>query len=1114
MLFIRFSNELDTLLEALSERSVAGHSSPFSTVDVFVPSTAMRRALQMATADRFGICANMRFSFLAQWLWRQVSKFTEAPADSPFSTEVLSWRIFTLFGDIGFVSRHPRLAGYLAKADPVMRAELAGRTAALYDQYMTYRPDWTKSWQEGASVTLAGAKDTHQEDQRWQMDLWKRLVSDIGINDQHLADVFFERLNAGITRPGRAGLPERVHVFCLPTMPPVYIDMLRRLARHIDVELYVLNPCREYWFEIVDRRRLSYLARQGQDAYHEVGNRLLAAWGKQTQAYIDLLLDDAGQATVEQSRFEPPGQASLLAHIQSAVLDLRDPAPGSIALAATDRSLEVHVCHTLTRELEVLHDQLLGMFASEHPPRASEILVVTPDLEGAAPLIDAVFGSAPAKRYIPYAITGRPGTEVNPVAKALLDLFAVAASRYQAGAVFALLQQPVIGQRFGVGADELETIRTWLVQSGIRWGIDADHRETFELPRDERHSFRDGLHRLFLGYALPASVARPFNTRIAACYPEGGDAAALGSFRHFFFKLEQLHRALAVALRPDAWVPALLAMLDDFIIADNDMADDLRDVQQAIAQLGTQMQSGGVSETVPASVVQHALKGLLGELTTGGTPTGAVTFASMSSLRNLPYRVICAIGMRDGAFPSPNRPPEFDLMALDVRRGDRQRRSEERNLFLDLLLAARERFYLSYTGKGVRDNATLPPSVLVSDLLDYVIPAVAEDPRCTKSMRAARSRIVIEHPLQAFSNTYFTGEGDRRLASFNEEYCNALKQRSGSTPSSTRHSYVHTGEDDGEETLRAPRPAFFAAALPDPEKEWHTVSFDQLVQFFRNPCRYLLRQRLGVGMADTVHEINNDEPLLPDFLGRSALADRLLPHLLKQASDAEIRALATAGLEYPPGPLGAHLLEQELQWLHQFAQGLMAKVSTDCLPPLSHSIEFEIDGAPWRLHGSIGDLRAHGLVRHRYDDTRAIDYLSAWLAHLFLNASGCKDATLETHWISRDGSFHLVPCDDARDCLEKLVRLYRQGLCAPLPFFPKSSWEYVKNGSETKEAEAIREARATWRSSIFRPHGEDRHEAYQLALRGIEDPLDDVFTSTANTVYGPMMQYLRDQRLK
>ncbi len=267
-------------------------------------------------------------------------------------------------------------------------------------------------------------------------------------------------------------------------MPPLYLDIVRGLARFRDVDLYALNPCREYWFDIVDAKRLSWLTAHGRAAHHESGNRLLAAWGEPTKAYLSLLFDDKGEAVVDESRFEPAPATTLLAATQNAILDLSDLAPGSVVLADGDRSLELHVCHSRTRELEVLHDRLLALFAADGTLKPADVLVVTPDLAKTAPLIDAVFGNALPPRHIPYAITGRPRSEENPVAGALLAALTLAPSRFAASEVFDLLQRPIVARRFGLDADALASVHRWIQVSGIRWGLDVNTRAALDLPED------------------------------------------------------------------------------------------------------------------------------------------------------------------------------------------------------------------------------------------------------------------------------------------------------------------------------------------------------------------------------------------------------------------------------------------------------------------------------------------------------------------------------------------------------------------------------------------------------------------------------------------------------
>lgn len=1110
MLTITLSNKLEVLSEILLSRMTETPLSPFVAEQLIVPSAAMKRKLELSIADRFGICSNVQFFFLANWLWRQIGKITSVSEVSPFAPAVLTWRVFQIFDDPTFVQSHPRLRTYLAKADTVMRYDLASQTASLLDQYITFRPEWLAAWSDGKLASIGDA--TAIDDQQWQAALWQRITQELGTSRQHPSATFFQTIDAlGSKAISRLQLPDTTHIFCVSAMAPLYIDILRKLGRLTDLNLYVLNPCKEYWFEIVDPRRLSYLAAQGNTGYHESGNRLLAAWGQQTQAQLGLLFDDATLSSTEESRFivnaQANGGGTLLTQVQDAILDLLDPAPGSIALSHDDRSIEVHICHSLTRELEVLQDQLLAMLAAANPPMPGEILVVTPDLEQASPLIDAIFGNVPHNRRIPYTITGRGRSKQNPVARALLDLLAIATSRFTASSIFDLLQQPVVAARFNLKTAELDAIHAWIGDSGIRWGLDASHRAQFDLPETERYTIADGLHRLFLGYALPTDHAVPFIERLPASNPEGGKALVLGSFWHFVQQLDRLHQLVKQDRSPDEWMQSLFDITESFMAPVDDQLDDLREAQDRIRELHDNMQHGGGDMPVPLEVLRNALEAVFDDPARGGVPSGTVTFSSMSSLRNLPYRILCVIGLNDGAFPTSRRPTEFDLIALNPRRGDRQRRSDERNLFLDLLLAARERLYLSYTGRNIRDNSILPPSVLISDLLDYVVAATVDETGSTTSIAAARSRFVVLHPLQPFSVDYFNHAGDSRVFSSNAEYCDALKQGL-SAPTALVDLPVGTAADeDGDEAAPDSAQMFFRFPLAAPGPEWREVSLDQLMRFFRNPCRFLLQSRLGITFGDETAELLDDEPFLPDWLSRSALADRLLPLFLDQRDIADIRAIAQAGTEYPAGRMGEVLLERELQMLGSFAHDLVQETSVACLPPSTHTLEFNLDGESWRMTGIFSDLRPSGLLRYRYDDVRASDYLAGWIPHLFLNAAVPAGVGLHTRWHSRDGSYTMTPCSSAHDQLQQMLLLYRQGLCSPLHFFPKSSWQYIVNGG------SMSKANAKWNSSRQSPFGEDRDQSYRLALRGLPDPLDADFIACAQTVLEPLMLQLEDPRL-
>ena len=1114
MLNLHFANRFETLAEELVRRldePVPGRSA-FEPDEVIVPSAAITRRLIIELARRQGVCANVNFSYLARWLWQQTAHLLpKLPESALFDADVFAWRILAAFEDTAWSSTQPRLSAWLDQADAVMRHELAVRVAGLFDQYLTYRPEWMEAWFRGETIVLPGADDGAALDQQWQAALWRRLAAETASDGRHPILALLEMLDArGIGLAGTGQLPASAHVFCLPTMPPVHLELLQRLGTHVELHVYVLNPCKEFWFDVVDQRRLAYLAARRETSYHEEGNRLLAAWGQQTKSALSLLVDVAAEGVVEDARFTPADSRSVLGAVQDAILEMTDLAPGSLAALADDRSVEVHVCHSLTRELEVLHDRLLALMAGPNPPQPGDILVVTPDLDAAAPLIDAVFGTAPRERHLPYAISGRARAQVNAPARALLDALALLASRFAVNNVFGLLQQPVVARRFGLAEDELDQVRDWLVDAGIHWALDAEHRGGFDVPAQARHSFADGLDRLFLGYALPAHLRSPFQGRLPAGDAEGSGALTLGAFWRFVDALKTL-RDRVTRPRPAGDWPAILAdALRAFVAPTDADLEDLREVDEAIARLEDQWRRSGLATPLAFDVVRAALEQALDDPARGGVPTGMITFAAMSSLRNVPFRVVCAIGLDDGAFPTSARPAEFDLMSLAPRRGDRQRRFDERNVFLDLLLAARERLHLSYAGRSVRDNSVRPASVLVAELLESLIPALAHAPASAASRADARRALVVEHPLQPFAAQAFDiAAPDQRVRSFQADYALALRQSLAAPAVSVAASVA--GDDDWEghddEVASTSAAPFIATPLPPVDAAWRDVPLARLAAFFRNPCRFLLEQRLGVALRREDEALQDDEPFVPDNSGRAPLTRLLLPALLEGMPPEAARTLALAGTAVPTGGFGMRFLERELHGLREFAEQVREHTLQPALPPHAVEISVDIDGQRWRLHGEFADLRPRGLLRHRYARQSSFDYLDAWLPHLLLCTGAPAGVLPVTTGIARDGRFFLTECDEPRAALETLVRLYARGLREPLAFFPRAAWEWI-NGDRQDAAKAI----AAFRPGGYNEFAEGNDAAYRLALRGRPDPFSaevvDEFYANATAVFEPLLACL------
>lgn len=1133
MLRLHFGNHLERLSERLVEQLGARDRSPFEVDEVVIPSAALRRHLSLQIAARHGICAQVRFAWLAQWLWSQMPRLLpDVPAQSPWAPPLLAWRILRAFGDPDFSAPHPRLQAYLDEADGVMRLALAQRVAQLFDQYLTYRPEWLEAWLAGSTIEIGAVGSQARADEAWQAALWRRLVAECGGDGVSPLGAFARALKEA-PQPAPE-LPRSVHVFALPTMPPTHLALLQQIARHTDVQVYALNPCQAYWFDVVAPRQLAGLRARGRDGHAEVGHRLLASWGRQTRSHLGLLVDACGDGVIDEALFEPPAGDTLLARLQASLLDLEEPAPGAWPLAAQDRSLEVHVCHSLTREIEVLHDRLLGLFAAHPTLTPADVLVVAPDLQVAAPLVDAVFGSTPTSRRIPYTLTGLARSGVNRAAGVLLELLSLVGSRAPVSRVFGVLQQPLVARRFGLDEPGLELVHDWLQLAGVHWGLDAGHRSALGLPAQARHSLEDGLERLLLGYALPEANDEPFAGQLPAAGAEGQRALALGGLWAFAQALQALRHRCSEAQPAAAWPPLLAAALDDFVQADAATLDDVQELRQAIDALAAQFEATAFDEPLRADAVHAALTRQLDDPPHGGVPTGSVTFTSMSSLRGLPFAVVCIIGLDDGQFPGSDRPPEFDLMAERPRDSDRQRRHDERNLFLDLLLAARHTLHLSHVGRSVRDNAVLPPSVLVAELLDLLRPAIADDPTDAASLAAAQARLVIEHPLQAFAEIHFRADADPRLRSYHAEYAAALQQPQVAGDGAAAAAAALDGpaqdkdaaeaalvegpqdqedidsdddKDDDEDGAAADAPLFFDVPLPPPPPALRTLDLQRLIDFFRAPCRQLLQQRLGIALRRHDEDLQDDEPFVAGLPERRRLAERLLPRLLAGQPLETLRPLAEASHDLPAGSFGDLLLAQEGPRLQAFAQRWRALTAAPTLAPVGTTLTLEVDGEHWQLALNLAGLRPEGLVRMRYDDLRGADVVDAWLHHLALCALAPGGVALRSTWLGRDGEYHFEPCLEAPARLAALLHLYRHGLMQPLYFFPRTSWALLGSGREDLGA-----ATRTWRATTDRPYAESTDPSVQLALRGWPDPLNEgyeLLLQTSQEVLEPLLAHLQ-----
>ncbi len=992
LLLLRTSPHLRPLLDALAGTMRDAPLPPREMETIVVQSQGMRRWLTLQLADTFGCAGSLSLPFPASFVRELGSRISGdrlgRDDHDPFSREALAWRIDALLRGLpsGDETFQP-LSRYLTGGDERTRFGLAAQLAARFDDYQMFRADVLDDWERGGSAP--GGRHP-----AWQAALWRQLVAGAAIGAEpvpHLA-TRLRRTIESLKRAPPPGLPERVSVFGVSTLPPLFVELLVALARHIPVAVYSasLDPATTH--------------------------PLATAFGGQSREFLDTLVRLG--AHHERLPTERRPSVGVLRALQTEMgAGANGDAP--LVLSPDDESLRIHDAHGELRQLEIVRDQLLAALGDDPTLRPHDLLVLVPDAAEWAPMVDAVFGATGDETpRIPYRIADRPLRRTQPAAEGMARLLSLEGGRLERSEVLGFLSHPLVRQGAGLSEGEVEYTEALLQRANVRWGYDAESRAALGLPAYEDASWRAGLDRLLLGVAVGRR-----DDLVLGILPEAGDTAGdpetVAAFANW---VDELAATLLDWRTPRSllnWSESLVKAIERFLVADGgDEQQQVYGVLATVRRLAALGDVAGYTELVPFGVVRDWLERQLDDDGFGGGfLMGGMTVAALKPMRSLPFRVIAVMGLDDGVFPRRERRAAFDLLEQERRPGDRDLRSDDRQLFLDLLLAAGDRLILAYSGRAVSDNSPRAPSVVLDELLDHLD---------RRSATPARDSIVVTHPLQPFSPGYFAPDRDPRLFTFSHA------QALAASASATRGD--------------AAEPRFIAAGGIPPgvdEAARFELTLRDLTDCWTNPSRYFCRRVLRISLGGDDGTLADDEIFAPSYMEQGGIRSRMLSTALAGERDIEReqrRLLADGSL--PPHDLGA-----------AWHEGLAADVAVvlDSVPGAigARAVPFTLDGDGWRLKGRLVGVSGDERYVVRAGGIRAEHWVRAWVEHVAMCAAreaGVDEmpTTTVVVWRVQDKPKRevLPPVTNAIGLLDRLVQAAKAGLEGPLPFFAQAGWTW------------------------------------------------------------------------
>jgi len=1110
--------------------------APLESETFLVQSNGIAQWLKLALAEKksddaseggLGIAAGMSFLFPARFIWqayRAILPEGEVPEQSPFEKQRLVWRLYRLLPELVDTDDvFAPLRRFLQGTDTDLRRyQLAEKLADLFDQYQVFRADWLSLWEAGRNTLISSKGETKEMEPelRWQPLLWRKLVEDVG-EESHTSrsqvHTRFLEIGKNLTAlPNPGKLPRRIIVFGVSSLPRQALEVLHVLSRFSQVILCVHNPCQYYWADIISDRELLKAERKrgvphpglsqasDPDQLHQHANPLLAAWGKQGRDYIRLL-DEFDNPEEYRSNFQTPNQSidiytdhgdgagrpRVLHQLQNDILNLTSVTEmkaekRKLDLSA-DHSLVFHEAHSAQREVEILHDQLLAAFNLEPDLRPRDIIVMVPDINDYAPHIQAVFGRYHygSKRYIPFTISDQGQRHQEPVLIALETLLSLPQSRFGVSEIVSLLEVPGVRQRFDIAPVDIPVLRNWIEGVNIRWGLHDSHRASLSLPDTlDRNTWTSGLRSMLLGYGMGDDES----WHGVEPYPEiGGLQASLaGKLSQFVHHLEHVWEQLNQSHTPRDWQILLSGMLDEFFfkVEGQDLLL-LNRFRRQLEQWHENAVAAGLSdEILPLNIVKDVLLEGLDEAGLNQRfLAGKVNFATLMPMRAIPFKRVCLLGMNDGDYPRSRPPVDFDLMAQEYRPGDRSRREDDRYLFLEAMLSARQQLYISWVARSIKDDSERPPSVLIGQLRDHLnghwqLSGDFEVP--------VAKALTTSHPLQPFSRRYFPASTainrddpealddivkSRRLFTYEREWLSAYKV--------------------SKDTDITGKPLVYQA----PQEP---ISLRDLASFLKKPIENFYQHRLKIWFEQIEDNDSDNENFDLNGLSKWQLDNELISScLIKANSSDELLEKVEQTLDRMArrGDLGMGITEQKLR--DDLAGRLpdmferYEKAQSEWPELLAEPIVFEhqhsgdqcsiavadlIDGV--RLNSAGEHCRvviARSSLLKGSGSSRKTNYanlLGDWVTHL---AGQLTDYPFETLILAKEEGrkfrFPKMTPEDAESHFNAILEGWMQGTTEPLPLQCEAGFSWIYSMYQSQDYKGD-EARAQ----------EKAEEAYEAAL--------------------------------
>ncbi len=1071
-------NRLEILTDKFAEIVSSAPLSVFTKETIVLQSMGMMKWLTVEMSRRLGLWSNYEYYFPNKMAGKILNSFLPGSGDERyFDRDIMTFRCAGIILEERNNPLFSDLSVYIKNDTTGIKLyQIASKIIDLFDQYLTFRPEMIIDWDNGAMK------------EEWQAEIWRMLTK--GMAGEHPPALLYKiySLLGGEDKFTPVNLPDRISVFGISYLPVYHLNILRAASLYSDVNLFILNPSPEYWGNILtekEKRRIistsPIIPGDPEEYLHtDQGNTLLASLGRVGRDFLfNILMSDLDT----EGFFAEPERKSLLTMIQNDIYTMNEVLQKGLIHVFTedqiikDASITINSCHSPMRETEVLHDYILDLLSKDKTLAPGDILVMSPDIEEYTGSIQGIFGNSGGDiPHIPFRIVDRKLKNSSVSIETFFKILALGDGRFTASHVLSIAECEEIRKKFDLSREDVNLAARWVREARVFWGIDASYKEELGLPGVAENTWSFGFCRMLMG-----GIMGPGEKTSLGILPyheiEGGDLQVLGRFISLFNSLRDIYYMIKNSYTLAEWSGIIIFILNTLFIA-GDIPSGFSSIVAAADKFKSMQCESGFAEKVSVKVIIEYFDRILSEAPSGmNFVSGSLTFCEMLPMRSIPCRVICILGMNDSAFPRKSRSLSFDLTSGNPRRGDRSVRDEDRYLFLETLVSARERLFISYIGRSMNGNNRLNPSVVVNELLEYI----DQNYFVETTGKKVSEYVVKEHRIQPFNPVYFIDESGFFT------YRMSRVEGAQSYASGEKHDYIFMNDK--------PLPP-----LSDDEK---TISISDLAAFLNNPSRALLNKRLGLYLELKNNEFTDGEPFIPDTLEMYKLNGRIMESLLNCNDKESYFDIVKASGVLPHGTPGLVVYDRCYFEVDNFYRSF-----SPVLEGKAEKINLNLGIKDFTLTGSADNIYGKKNIFFRYAMAKGMDIFYAWITHLALCTAGSFSG--DTYLISKTGiqSWETIP--NPEKILSDLLDIYKEGMIRPIPLFPKSSLVYAETyfspGKGDPGGRAIKKA-----GNVFngRYGGNDLNDPYISKLFGNTYTITSKFCNLALKVYSPVFENMK-----